>query len=284
VNFLQISSFHFLDLSTSAKWFTLRLTVLQHNESISHDLALKLLLLSKREKKVEPKSPKFVSNTCTIMENHSMIKSLALSGASSYSFEIKPKWGFLPHNSKSYTFYSILTHSSRCRFHMHSHLKERNDVDQYCPLDLFSDDLSRTKSSICELMKLEQSNNWKVFLDSSIIPSSQYDQTIAEMLPNTTYPQELLAEIIARILSRDGILARLKHHQKNLDGVDGIQGLKYAVDASPLDWDELNINFNNVDFNLLLTRYLAGDCELKQRVYEHVISMTLKDCVSIHSF
>jgi hypothetical protein len=159
---------------------------------------------------------------------------------------------------------------------MHSNLKGRKDVDLYCPLDLYSGDLSRTKNAILQLMKLDESNNWKVFLNSARTSPCQHAKIFIDLFPDMYCPQELLGEIIAKILIRDKVLEKLKYHQRKLDGFGGIQDIKRAADSAGAD---LNPDFNDIDLDMVLTRYLAGYEELEQKIIEHIFSMTLKDCV-----
>lgn len=251
----------------------------QEEFPIPHDVALTLLQQSRRMNVDERIYEEPL--VATIMENHSIMS--GSSANDSYCFEIKPKWGFLPHGSTTYD----VIHSkkkNRCRFHMHSYYRKNQSVDEYCPLDLFSQDVCRVERAIKALMQIPESNQWKIFVNSRKIAHKEHNNVLSSVIGEAW--AEILPRVLAKILLHDGILSNIKRHQQRLDGNGGIAGLKEAIDSSVLwKWEELDscLDLPAVDFAEFIQEYLCGDLKtskdlLKQHILQHLVSMTLKDC------
>jgi inositol-pentakisphosphate 2-kinase len=67
---------------------------------------------------------------------------------------MEPKWGFIPEE-----------YSKGCRFCIHKLIKfqtNKKKMSHFCPLDLYSGDISRIRKSLNNLL-LSQGNNLRIF-------------------------------------------------------------------------------------------------------------------------
>jgi len=238
-------------------------------QEISPQAGMELILQTRREKELDAShDPRHI----TIMENHTLISP---ESQSNYSFEIKPKWGFLPIGSQT------------CRFHKHASLKGKQANLDFCPLDLFSNDKMRIKNAITQLMSVN-TNNWRVFADSKMVPFKNHDSVIASMFTGeTSNARSVLAHVLADIIFNDELFSLLKSRQKSLDN-SGIVALKAMVEVYA-DWSDFSIDTDDADWDAIVAAFLqksdtltdagVNDIDdLRQLIYEYIISMTLKDC------
>lgn len=199
------------------------------------------------------------------MENHTFLSQ----NSTNYAFEIKPKWGFLPPGQTT------------CRFHKHSALKGK--LTPFCPLDLFSESKDRIRSAILDLMSMNE-NNWKVFVDSEPVPFNRHRDVVNLMFFNDADANIHLATVLSDILHVDGILPQLAVLQRKLDS-PGISKIQALTKSFGFELEDLIIDVSSVDWALVLQKFHSGstDCpksmdELYQKLFEYIISMTLKDC------
>ncbi|KAI9597258.1 inositol-pentakisphosphate 2-kinase [Syncephalis fuscata] len=100
------------------------------------------------------------------------------------TFELKPKWGFLPKETSEYAQEIHPEKFRACRFCMHQHLKAEKHLmaqskqantsvsdwlpSHYCPLDLFSSDRQRVQTALNALIACPQNNLrvWKTVLET----------------------------------------------------------------------------------------------------------------------
>ncbi|BGP54101.1 hypothetical protein JCM8202_003101 [Rhodotorula sphaerocarpa] len=181
-------------------------------------------------------------------------------GQGSLTVEIKPKWGFLP----AIRYLSPATARAKttsCRTCMHRHYKRLRkaaeratasradeghvldssaETDQFCPLDLYSQDPERIGKALRQLYRTWNAsegttNNLRLFLNGELLkPSEQTDLAgleaalIASTGPassaTATDPASAFARLLLPILLRSPVLPRLKHLQSSLDPLD-IEGL-----------------------------------------------------------
>lgn len=97
-----------------------------------------------------------------------------------FSLEIKPKWGFLPHSPFIDEKNSVKR--SVCRYcMMQLHKAKNNDgamASRFCPLDIYSGNKARVCRAICHLIKNPQNNfrvAWKDTRVHQALPGSKTD-------------------------------------------------------------------------------------------------------------
>ncbi|KAI9019504.1 inositol-pentakisphosphate 2-kinase [Phycomyces nitens] len=186
---------------------------------------------------------------------------------STLTIEIKPKWGFKPMSRHISSHHSIK--QRMCRYCMHSHL--RNRQTDYCPLDLYSNDPSRMRHAIGSLLETS-GDQLRVFVDGK----RQMDKKVESWFAGES--KSAMAEIVTRVLRQEGVLDRLRVLQTHCDewDVEGIIGLyekyKNNLDLDLEGWVQV--------VEVLLQRLERPEMVVdeRQRVFEYVLSMTLKDC------
>ena len=169
------------------------------------------------------------------------------------SFELKPKWGFLdPSTSKS----------SKCRFCIHNQLKTLMDSSLkslYCPMDLFSRDLSKVGNALQNLVKTPQ-NNLRYF---------KFGQQIANII-DIVQDQEL--EALSMILASHPILEILGKAQEAFH--DDI--LELAHQYSKENQDDIDLMLIENLESIFQNQEMAQQT-LSNRIARFLISLTLKD-------
>ncbi|KAI8050562.1 inositol-pentakisphosphate 2-kinase [Syncephalis plumigaleata] len=169
--------------------------------------------------------------------------SFATMTMSSLTFELKPKWGFLPDSTVSH---AHLIHPEKfrtCRFCMHQHWKAEKHVmnnatttselalgwtsTRYCPLDLFSGDRERVHAALSALLECPQNNLrvWKTVSSNDDNPSDKVlvignigsDYTNQSGIRIQLLINSIIMASVVDILLKEEILPRLRQHQQRLD-------------------------------------------------------------------
>ncbi|KAI8071778.1 inositol-pentakisphosphate 2-kinase [Gongronella butleri] len=221
-----------------------------------------------------------------------------------WTFEIKPKWGFLPSSPKIDVRHRALK-QTMCRFCMHQRLRLGNvspdaPATRYCPLNLFSGDKIRMETALASSLRAPH-KYMHVFYNGKRVDCQK--ERIARcrqlLLPGTADTRDdggqvtdTVAQLLAVILRQDPILARIKDLQQKLDALDieGIYPLYEKQKARPLG------DYNLDEWCQVVETFLARDHaanqdrdkndamdednenDERQRLHEYVLSMTLKDC------
>ncbi|TPX64059.1 inositol-pentakisphosphate 2-kinase [Spizellomyces sp. 'palustris'] len=220
--------------------------------------------------------------------------------------EIKPKWGFLPVSPVINPAHSVKY--TTCRYCMHQHWKGRKYEDHlqssFCPLDLYSKDTERIKTSLKSLLRSPQ-NNLKLFVDgmpvmlgqgqsidkSFSVLESFFRRIVGEPEAPSFAGVDHLVDLLTTIIVSDSLLQMLKYHQQNLDQYD-IEGIFPWYDK--LEPDTKLHDPSIAEWNEILQTYLRrmsspdadvppdwAECSPTEQlhyIYEFVLSATLKDC------
>ncbi|CAJ0834558.1 2938_t:CDS:2 [Entrophospora sp. SA101] len=180
------------------------------------------------------------------------------------------------------------------------------DLSGYCPLDLFSLDEKRLRKAISELLICPK-NNLKLFIEGVNVPienngSQEHLKRFFNINSSTNNNKDdeqkvkdLFIELLSNAISKERVLfERIKLLQKSLDEFD-IEGLyqfylEHQTNLEPTleEWNdivrvyvnrskktELSVPSSIVDFTVE---------EVRQRIYEFLISTTFKDCSIIFTF
>ncbi|CAG8768639.1 22270_t:CDS:2, partial [Cetraspora pellucida] len=220
------------------------------------------------------------------------------------SIELKPKWAFLP--SSPFINPENPEKFQSCRFCMHKYVKKISS--KYCPLDLFSLDEVRLKHAI-EGLLFSPNNNLKLFVQGVQIHIEQEDwptqlYEFFNINKSSTGPPKkyrnvdiktLLIVLLSRIILEEQILfKRLKKLQKTLDELD-IEGIYKLFLKLQSNLHEPTIE----EWQLIMKEYerrikspdspdalnlSMDDAQMRQRIYEFLMSTTLKDCSIIFTF
>ncbi|KAK9765859.1 hypothetical protein K7432_005471 [Basidiobolus ranarum] len=239
-----------------------------------------------------------------ICSDHTKLSSALFPPEHVISIEIKPKWGFLP-NSEYISDCNQLKRKV-CRYCMHQYLKYQKNPDiqtrsHFCPLDLYSKDKKRVKRSLECLIDTPQ-NNLKINLNDRRISFEQEEDILrvesslgindSKSEPETRKERviDLLSSAVTKALLHDGILEKLKKLQSTLDETD-IEGVfqiydnlteeeKLELTSKPLDWEPVVKRYMlRMDRGTELPeRQNLSKEEKFQRIYEFMVSTTLKDC------
>ncbi|RGB24285.1 inositol-pentakisphosphate 2-kinase [Rhizophagus diaphanus] len=223
------------------------------------------------------------------------------------SVELKPKWAFLP----SSPFIENFVKFQSCRFCMHKYLKRgpTDDVTRYCPLDLFSLEDKRIRKAIEALIDCPGSN-LKLFIQGLQIEIGKENwlTSLCEFF-EIGYPElddkkqhyvidMLIVLLIQVIMKEQYLFRRLKILQKTLDELDieGINKLLITLRpklSEPLleEWKLIVDEYmkrttanNSNNENVLEFMSTMENKQIHQRIYEYLMSATLKDCSIIFSF
>ncbi|RIA89624.1 inositol-pentakisphosphate 2-kinase [Glomus cerebriforme] len=229
------------------------------------------------------------------------------------SIEFKPKWAFLP--SSPFIENSVKLQS--CHFCMHKYLKRSsaNEITRYCPLDLFSLEDKRVRKAVEALLACPESylklfiqgmqieigkENWQSWLYEFF--EVDYSESNDEEHKNTHVIDMLIALLIQAIMEERDLFRSLKMLQKTLDELD-IEGINKLIifhrpklsEPSLEEWklivDEymkriaINNTKNDNARQFVITNMDKMDNkQILQRIYEYLMSATLKDCSIIFSF
>ncbi|KAI8890859.1 DUF941-domain-containing protein [Backusella circina FSU 941] len=202
------------------------------------------------------------------------------------TFELKPKWGFKPLLLSKLPKDHQIIKRTKCRFCMHSHYRGLKQT-QFCPLDLYSQDIIRRKKALNALLyDSPMEKNLKVLLNSHKIPLDQQDtdSKCAQTLVGSN-KNRFLENILNSILASDPILQKLKQLQMNLDelGASEIDSYykrhkgnvtQYDIEA----WKGVVNRYHNRLGLFEKVTFPENEEEELQRIYEFVLSMTFKDC------
>ncbi|KAG0163773.1 hypothetical protein DFQ28_009296 [Apophysomyces sp. BC1034] len=209
--------------------------------------------------------------------------------ATTLTIELKPKWGFLPTSPLIKQTHQKIK-SSRCRFCMHTHLKN-HQLSQYCPLDLYSLNPARMRRALRALILQPNQQKLRIFLNGHNLPLDELENHDCplHMLFFQQQPSRLIDHVIdlsLEILLREPILTRLKHIQSRLDELD-IEGM-FPIYQACNQPDTHDIRFWQDAVQRFQERVQAqpvagpkmsdSTAEQIQRLYEYVLSMTFKDC------
>ncbi|ORZ09183.1 inositol-pentakisphosphate 2-kinase [Absidia repens] len=248
-----------------------------------------------------------------------------------WTFELKPKWGFLPKSVHIDKKHQQLKRT-KCRFCMHQRLRQQHDttdnmkssaLHDYCPLDLYSDNPQRIRKALTS--SLTQPHNYlKLFHNGQLVPHTHWRSTFPLLFNHQQQQQQqqysgqtcakistttvgmghdhwinMMVDVLVKILTEDPILKILKRLQQSLDeyDVEGIYPLYQKYGQQPTHdinhWKyiveqfmgrELQQNLNdghkkNLDRDKGTgLKNMDDEKEELQRLYEYLISMTLKDC------
>ncbi|RIB04632.1 inositol-pentakisphosphate 2-kinase [Gigaspora rosea] len=214
------------------------------------------------------------------------------------SIELKPKWAFLPSSPfiNSEKFHS-------CRFCMHKYFKKK--VSNYCPLDLFSLDEVRLKRAIKELLS-NPNNNLKMFIQGMQIHIGQddwptqlyeffnFDQSSTDHKTQHQIVDQknlLVMLLLCTILEEQILFKRLKQLQKTLDELD-IEGIYKLFleqrsnlhDPTIEEWQLIVKEYEQRIKSPSVPHLSMDGAQMRQRIYEFLMSTTLKDCSIIFTF
>ncbi|CAG8545016.1 8157_t:CDS:2 [Acaulospora morrowiae] len=265
------------------------------------------LIYSMRPAKRLHKDIDFTQRYAILISDHTIFD---LGPNPSLSIELKPKWVFLP------TSPHISPENSQklrtCRFCMHQHYKLLNKSDErlstvteYCPLDLFSLVDERMNRSIKELLKFP-GHTLKLFLrgEQLQVDKEGWQRELCKFFEldfsgdqeKTQDCNDVILDLLHMLLStmfreEKNFLNRLKHLQSSLDELD-IEGIyKYYV-ARRSNFSDPTIG----EWKMVVDEYLRrikdprvsvgrdDDVSIRQRLYEFLISATLKDCSIMMTF
>jgi hypothetical protein len=172
------------------------------------------------------------------------------SSFSDLSFEIKPKWAFLPENSKT------------CRYCLHQqhkfNIKNVEQISSFCPLDLFSGKFHRIKKAFEDLFQNPQ-NNFKIFKGGK--EQKNFDELV----------RDEYCEVLANIFLNDQILFLLKKYQ--IASHKDIFHLNSILDTNSILKE--NIDFHNSIESLRLC--IKENSDVDRQLAEFLLSVTLKD-------
>ncbi|KAI9359310.1 inositol-pentakisphosphate 2-kinase-domain-containing protein [Zopfochytrium polystomum] len=222
----------------------------------------------------------------------------------SVAIEIKPKWGFLPqaHVIASKSAPKLRT----CRYCMYKFVKASKHSDKdlpstkYCPLDLYSGDEDRMFKALKALAETPL-NNMKVFIDGvrAVHDKSIDAKFLASILfgerPHSSREQDddYLWKLLVKILKREPILEKLRHHQRRLDRYD-IETIHqwYGSLSSetevlrplvPREWEEVLSSYlrsessrGNIE-SVGQPEHVTTADKIRG-IYEFLVSSSLKDC------
>lgn len=161
-----------------------------------------------------------------------------LVGGSSWTVEIKPKWGFLP-NPMYLSPETSPVKSRYCRFCMHSQLRvgQSNATNSlaYCPLDLYSGKDSRVVHALRCLWDVWMhsggtANNLRIFVHGKVLNPIDASEILAPLLslPKGVNEETLsmaFAASLLPLLQETSVLQRLAQLQRTLDAFD-IEGIR----------------------------------------------------------
>ena len=176
---------------------------------------------------------------------------------------------------------------------MHQYLRSNDQeisVFRYCPLKLYSGDYNTVKSAY-EKLSQSPTPHHKVFMDGRIVTK-----------PDTFLEEEIISAMVSSILVHTTLMSTLKKHQMNLDRFD-IEGLisfiSKSIDKNVSEdgfwshsfWDQFNRLPGIDEWIMILNNYISRRSskiltfpDLKQKLYEYLISMTLKDLSILITF
>ncbi|KAI8342754.1 inositol-pentakisphosphate 2-kinase [Chlamydoabsidia padenii] len=205
-----------------------------------------------------------------------------------WTFEIKPKWGFLPNSSFIDPAHQFLK-KRMCRFCMHQQLRQRNKLkhDRYCPLDLYSNDPQRIRKALTASFTRPHTY-LKLFHNGQLVPPTHWGAALAPLLFDQDTWMEQAIDLLTGILLDDPILQTLKRLQQSLDeyDVEGIYPLygKHGQQTTHTidQWKIVVQHFLNRQSQIIDGKQpddvMSPEQEELQRLYEYVLSMTFKDC------
>ncbi|KAI9005355.1 inositol-pentakisphosphate 2-kinase [Gaertneriomyces semiglobifer] len=232
------------------------------------------------------------------------------------SFEIKPKWGFLPTSCRV----SQLKRST-CRYCMHQQLKAAQDdahtPNGFCPLDLFSHSPERMRHSLSCLFRNPQ-NNLKLFVNGRRLTLNSHESTtsmldfISRLYPSNTEqtnqedPSAVMVDLLAQIARDDGWLQNLRFHQQHLDPYDietvyrwyvALDDTMQGHNPTTEEWEDIISAYVRRVDDIRTTGLCedssapdnVGDVDMGtsnpinrlRAIYEFLISATLKDCSAL---
>lgn len=195
-----------------------------------------------------------------------------------------------------------------CRFCMHQRLRQQSTLASssahYCPLDLYSGDPQRIRKALTASLTCPH-NYLKLFCNGQILPPAQWSSRLPSLFGFEEGSWvDKVADLLTQILLDDPILQILKRLQRSLDeyDVEGIYPLYEKHGHQPTHdiehWKRIvqrylnrqssgknALLYNRNKFVLILCNSRCVDSadvmdeqEERQRLYEYVLSMTLKDC------
>ncbi|KAJ3333709.1 Inositol-pentakisphosphate 2-kinase [Blyttiomyces sp. JEL0837] len=248
----------------------------------------------------------FLENGASSVSNANVTRTNA-----TVSFELKPKWGFLP--SALYLSGDSLIKSRVCRYCMHEMYKlHEGKVQQtsgFCPLDLFSGVEERMMHGLRSLFQCPQ-NNLKAFLNGNKI-DLRLDSDLNSLTNELNLTSEQILALLTRILRQEPLLYNLRQHQMKLDpfGVEIIHSIyqdyltrmnqpttsntnttststtpssntaypSLIPQPTPVQWERILQDYLDRNGQTQALDTLTESQKL-QSIYEFTISTALKDC------
>ncbi|KZV71837.1 hypothetical protein PENSPDRAFT_577031 [Peniophora sp. CONT] len=207
-----------------------------------------------------------------------------------WAVEIKPKWGFLPASSPS------SVKSRTCRTCMHDHYRRVKDhkdlqthplaaeegVDAYCPLDLFSGDVSRVRRALGALWTRWErgegkENKLRMFVPWRMLSPADVSKwkTSCLGLPEDADVETCREAFIARLLPAlctTPVIPLLASLQRRLDAL----GEPLALSASyPENEPTLE------EWEAFTQRFQRDEVRAEDAPLAYMLSATFKDCSMI---
>ncbi|KAI9291588.1 hypothetical protein K502DRAFT_333071 [Neoconidiobolus thromboides FSU 785] len=214
-------------------------------------------------------------------------KSIPLRKGNTLGIEIKPKWGFLP--TSRYILEQNKIKLTKCRFCLHQEFKllsGNKTKSEYCPMDLYSQNIDKIKCSLSQLIQTPQ-NNLRLFRDGIEIEVKEaFDLLSLDFnISSEVNIKQFFICLISVILLNDKLLYKLKLAQLKLDkyDIEGIYQLKEKLEnkqiEEPIEKDWLNVieslnNNNELNKNINLT----DDNDILTAIYAFIASLSFKDC------
>lgn len=194
------------------------------------------------------------------------------------AIEIKPKWGFLPDGTHlSELTRGIKTHM--CRFCMHTRARGAKQLENFCPLDLYSAEEDRVKKAVSALydawMSGEPMNNLKVFKGGNQI----YSAGMIEMMGlDEGMAKNMFVSIVALSLTKTPVLQIISRLQRTLDVLDIEQVARLWRNASDNEKREPTMD----EWGEFLDQYERGkngpEDDVRYHLMAYLLSATFKDC------
>jgi len=216
-----------------------------------------------------------------IMPNNTAMPTEAGNTMPTFCVELKPKWGFQP----SSQFIKHPVKKEHGRFTMHQITKAEKDeswqVSGYDPLDLFSYDSAKVRSTL-ELAVQVPQNNFRLFVNQSLMfdEKTPGKAALTEALQKAGYQgsADSFLEALTEVMCREPLLNRVKTMQM-MDDLD-IEGLYPVYEEIIARGEKVK---ECVEGGICLPRQVptsrpVDPAEQHEAVRRYLVSTTAKDC------